>query len=107
MRQADQLRAELAQRTKDADAAIAQGKDGVYQAIQRIRESEEILNKALDAEAKAHQTAAQSAMTARTRSRDADPDRDPDRPDHGQAQGRTEGHHRCRHGALRQGDRRP
>lgn len=38
---------------------------GVNQAIQRIRESEEILNKTLDAEAKAHQTAAQSALTAR------------------------------------------
>ena len=65
MRQADQLRAELAQKTKDADAQIAQGKDGVNQAIQRIRESEEILNRTLDAEAKAHQTAAQSALTAR------------------------------------------
>ncbi|CAJ0899509.1 tape measure protein [Ralstonia flatus] len=65
MRQADQLRAELAQKTEDADAQIAQGKDGVNQAIQRIRESEEILNKTLDAEAKAHQTAAQSALTAR------------------------------------------
>jgi tape measure domain-containing protein len=65
MRQADQLRAELAQKAKDADAQIAQGKDGVNQAIQRIRESEEILNKTLDAEAKAHQTAAQSALTAR------------------------------------------
>lgn len=65
MRQADQLRAELAQKAKDADAQIAQGKDGVNQAIQRIRESEEILNKTLDAEAKAHQTAAQSALSAR------------------------------------------
>ena len=65
MRQADQLRVELAQKTKDADAQIALGKDGVNQAIQRIRESEEILNKTLDAEAKAHQTAAQSALTAR------------------------------------------
>lgn len=65
MRQADQLRAELAQKTKDADAQIAQGKDGVNQAIQRIRDSEEILNHTLDAEAKAHQTAAQSALTAR------------------------------------------
>lgn len=65
MRQADALRAELAQKTKDADAQIAQGKDGVNQAIQRIRESEEILNKTLDAEAKAHQTAAQAALTAR------------------------------------------
>ncbi|MDX1251145.1 MAG: phage tail tape measure protein [Gammaproteobacteria bacterium] len=65
MRQADQLRAELAQKTKAADAQIAQGKEGVNQAIQRIRDSEEILNKTLDAEAKAHQTAAQSALTAR------------------------------------------
>jgi tape measure domain-containing protein len=65
MRQADQLRAELAQKAKDADAQIAQGKDGVNQAIQRIRDSEEILNRALDAEAKAHQTAAQSALSAR------------------------------------------
>jgi phage-related minor tail protein len=65
MRQADQLRAELAQRTKEADAQIVQGKDGVNQAIQRIRESEEILNQTLDAEAKAHQRAAQSALSAR------------------------------------------
>lgn len=65
MRQADQLRAELAQRTKEADAQIAQGKDGVNQAIQRIRESEEILNQTLDAEAKAHQRAAQAALSAR------------------------------------------
>ncbi len=65
MRQADQLRAEMAQKAKDADAQIAQGKDGVNQAIQRIRESEEILNKTLDAEAKAHQSAAQAALSAR------------------------------------------
>ena len=65
MRQADQLRAELAQRTKEADAQIAQGKDGVWQAIQRIRESEDILNKSLDAEASAHQKAAQAALSAR------------------------------------------
>ena len=65
MRQADLLRAELAQKTKEADAQIAQGKDGVNQAIQRIRESEEILNKALDAEALAHQRAAQAALSSR------------------------------------------
>ncbi|MCP5340255.1 MAG: phage tail tape measure protein [Sinobacteraceae bacterium] len=65
MRQADQLRAELAQKTKEADAQIVQGKDGVNQAIQRIRESEEILNQTLDAEAKAHQRAAQAALSAR------------------------------------------
>ena len=65
MRQADQLRADLAQKTKEADVQIAQGKDGINQAIQRIRESEEILNQTLDAEAKAHQRAAQSALSAR------------------------------------------
>ena len=65
MRQADQLRAELAQKTKEADTQIAQGKDGVNQAVQRIRQSEEILNQTLDAEAKAHQTAAREALSAR------------------------------------------
>lgn len=65
MRQADQLRAELAQKAKDADVQAAQGKQGVRDAIDRIRQSEEILNQTLDAEAKAHQTAAQSALTAR------------------------------------------
>ena len=65
MRQADQLRAELAQKAKDADAQAAQGKQGVRDAIDRIRQSEEILNQTLDAEAKAHQTAARSAITAR------------------------------------------
>ena len=65
MRQADQLRAELAQKTKDSDAAITKSKDGVNQAIQNIRESEDILNKALDAEGLAHQNAAKSAVAAR------------------------------------------
>lgn len=65
MRQADQLRAELAQKAKDADAQAAQGKQGVRDAIDRIRQSEEILNQTLDAEAKAHQAAARSAITAR------------------------------------------
>ena len=65
MRQADQLRAELAQKVKDADAQAAQGKQGVVDAIDRIRQSEEILNQTLDAEAKAHQRAAQSALSAR------------------------------------------
>jgi len=59
------LRAELAQKAKDADAQAAQGKQGVRDAIDRIRQSEEILNQTLDAEAKAHQTAARSAITAR------------------------------------------
>jgi tape measure domain-containing protein len=65
MRQADALRAELAQKTKESDAAITKGKEGVNQAIQNIRESEEILNKTLDAESQAHQNAAKSALAAR------------------------------------------
>ena len=65
MRQADQLRAELAQKAKDADVQAAQGKQGVVDAIDRIRQSEEILNQTLDAEAKAHQTAARVAISAR------------------------------------------
>lgn len=64
-KQAAQLRAETAQKAKEADAQIAQGKDGVNQAIQRIRDSEEILKQSLDGEAKAHQQAAQSALSAR------------------------------------------
>jgi len=65
LRQAEQLRAELARKTSEADAQIARGKDSVNQAIQRIRESQEILNQALDAEGAAHQNAAQSALSAR------------------------------------------
>ena len=74
-RQADQVRAELAQKTKDADAQIAQGKDGVSQAIGRIRDSEHLLNQALDAEARAHQQAAQSALSG-TRRHQPDPGTD-------------------------------
>ncbi|MDD2923997.1 tape measure protein [Rhodoferax sp.] len=65
MRQADTLRAELAQKTKESDAAIAQGKDGVNRSIQAIRESEDILVKSLDAQAQAHKQAAQAAVAAR------------------------------------------
>ena len=65
MRQAEQLRAELAQKTKESDAAITQGKEGVNRSIQDIRESEDILNKTLDAQAQAHQKAAQAAVSAR------------------------------------------
>ena len=65
MRQAEQLRAELAQKTKESDAAIAQGKEGVNRSIQDIRESEDILNKTLDAQAQAHGKAAQAAVSAR------------------------------------------
>jgi phage-related minor tail protein len=65
MRQADALRAELAQKTTTADAAITQGKQGINTAIGDIRTSEEILVKTLDAQAQAHQNAAKSALSAR------------------------------------------
>ena len=65
MRQADALRAELAEKTKESDAAITQGKEGVNRSIQDIRESEDILNKSLDAQAQAHKQAAQAAVAAR------------------------------------------
>lgn len=65
MRQAGQLRAELAQKARDADAQAVQSKQGVREAIDRIRQSEDILNQALDAEARAHQTAARTALSAR------------------------------------------
>jgi phage-related minor tail protein len=65
MRQADTLRAELAQKTKDSDTAITQGKQGINTAIGDIRTSEEILVKTLDAQAQAHQNAAKSALSAR------------------------------------------
>ena len=65
MRQADLLRAEMAQKAKDADAQAVQGKQGVREAIDSIRQSEEILNQTLDAESAAHQQAARSAITAR------------------------------------------
>lgn len=65
MRQADTLRAELAQKTTTADAAITQGKQGINTAIGDIRTSEEILVKTLDAQALAHQNAAKSALAAR------------------------------------------
>lgn len=65
MRQADLLRAEMAQKAKDADAQAVQGKKGVREAIDSIRQSEEILNQTLDAESAAHQQAARSAITAR------------------------------------------
>lgn len=65
MRQAGQLRDELAQKARDADAQAVQSKQGVREAIDRIRQSEDILNQALDAEARAHQTAARTALSAR------------------------------------------
>ena len=55
----------LSEYRQHVDTQAVQGKQGVADAIDRIRQSEDILNKALDAEAKAHQTAAQAALSAR------------------------------------------
>ncbi len=63
--QAAKLRADAAQKARDADTQAAQGKQGVQDAIDRIRQSEDILNRSLDAEASAHRTAAQEAASAR------------------------------------------
>jgi tape measure domain-containing protein len=65
MRQADALRAEIAQKSQAADQAAVRSKNDVAGAIGAIRTSEDLLNQALDAEAKAHRTAAQSAISAR------------------------------------------
>ena len=65
MRQADALRAEIAQKEQAADQAAVRSKGDVAGAIGAIRTSEELLNQALDAEAKAHRTAAQTAISAR------------------------------------------
>ena len=66
MQQANELRAQMAAKAREADQQIAQGKDGVRQSIDRIREAEEILNRALDAEAQAHRSAADAARSARS-----------------------------------------
>jgi phage-related minor tail protein len=65
LQEADQLRAELAQRTRETDRQIAEGKQGVNTAIEQIRASETLLVKALDDEARAHRTAASEATRAR------------------------------------------
>ena len=65
MQQAGELRAQLAAKAREADQQISQGKEGVRQSIDRIREAEEILNRALDAEAQAHRSAADAARSAR------------------------------------------
>ena len=65
MRQAEALRAEITQKSQASDQAALQSKGQVAQAIGSIRTSEDLLNQALDAEAKAHRTAAQSAISAR------------------------------------------
>ncbi len=63
--QAAQLRTDAAQKARDADTQAVQGKQSVADAIDRIRQSEDILNRSLDAEASAHRTAAQEAISAR------------------------------------------
>lgn len=65
MRQAETLRAEIAQKSQAADQAAVQSKTEVAGAIGAIRTSEALLNQTLDAESAAHQKAAQSAITAR------------------------------------------
>ncbi len=65
LRQAGELRAQAAQRAREADEQSTRGKAGVRQAIDDIRQSEDILNRSLDAEAQAHRTAADTATRAR------------------------------------------
>ena len=65
MRQAAQLQAELSAKMHAADAEASKGKDGTAAAIQRIKEAEDLLNQALDAEGKAHKDAAATAVAAR------------------------------------------
>lgn len=64
MRQAEALRAEIAQKTEAADTAAKQSKNDVNQAIQSIRTSEELLKQSLEGEGAAHQQAAQAAQAA-------------------------------------------
>jgi len=65
LQQAGNLRAQLADKTREADQRAAEGKRGVQDAIERIRGSEDILNQSLDAEARAHRHAADAALSAR------------------------------------------
>lgn len=65
LQEAEQLRAELAERTRDTDRQITEGKEGVNAAIEQIRVSESLLVQALDDEARAHRTAAAEATRAR------------------------------------------
>jgi tape measure domain-containing protein len=65
MRQADNLRSELARKTEAADAAVLQGKQGIQAAIGDIRSAEEILLQTLSAQAQAHQQAALAAVQSR------------------------------------------
>jgi tape measure domain-containing protein len=63
-REAEKLRAEIAQKTKVADAEIASGKRNVAQGVNEIRESEGLLKAALEQTAESHKTAATAATSA-------------------------------------------
>lgn len=65
LQQAGDLRAQMTNKAREADRQIRDGKNGVRQSIDEIRESESLLNDALDAEARAHRTAADTATSAR------------------------------------------
>ena len=65
MRQAAQLQADIAAKMKAADDEAGKGKAGTADAILRIKQAQDLLNEALDGEAKAHQSAAASAVEAR------------------------------------------
>ncbi len=65
MQQAAQLQAELQKKISEAASEASRGKAGTAQAIDAVRQSQELLNQALDAEAQAHKNAAASATAAR------------------------------------------
>jgi tape measure domain-containing protein len=65
LREAENLRASLAQKSRDADQESLRGKSELNQAIERIRESETLLQQTLDAEGAAHKRAANDATNAR------------------------------------------
>jgi len=70
MRQADELRADIHQKTRSADKDIVTSKRGVNQAIEAIRDSQQLLSNALDGEGNAHRAAAREAISAREAIRD-------------------------------------
>jgi len=65
MQQADDLRADIHDKTRSADQEIVSSKRDVNNAIDAIRASEDLLSRALDGEGQAHQSAAQEAISAR------------------------------------------
>lgn len=65
MQQADDLRADIHDKTRSADQEIVSSKRDVNNAIDAIRASEDLLSRALDGEGQAHRSAAQEAISAR------------------------------------------